>query len=145
MKVLKQRWRSWLVVIALVQVTNTAANPVPNQAVGSPARNALRLNIDMATLTQHFIQPRIIPGWPVIRSETGPLRVAADSDCSLEASLPPPLLRLLPGGANQFPGGFNSRCGPSPFTAHPVCPLRGRKTIGELPESNPHENAFIAL
>jgi hypothetical protein len=27
---------------------------------------------------------------------------------------------LLPGGANQFPGGFNSRCGPPPFTAHPV-------------------------
>jgi hypothetical protein len=25
------------------------------------------------------------------------------------ASLPPPLLRLLPGGANQFPGGFHSR------------------------------------
>jgi hypothetical protein len=22
---------------------------------------------------------------------------------------------LLPGGANQFPGGFNSRCGPPPF------------------------------
>src|SRR5258706_13645402 len=39
------------------------------------------------------------------------------------ASLPPPLLRLLPGGANQFPDGFNSRCGPPPFTAHPVCPL----------------------
>src|SRR5258708_1730998 len=36
------------------------------------------------------------------------------------ASLPPPLLRLLPGGANQFPGGFNSRCGPPPFTAHPI-------------------------
>ena len=36
------------------------------------------------------------------------------------ALLPPPLLRLLPGGANQFPGGFNSRCGPPPFTAHPV-------------------------
>src|ERR1700693_1821985 len=36
------------------------------------------------------------------------------------ASLPPLLLRLLPGGANQFPGGFNSRCGPPPFTAHPV-------------------------
>ena len=39
------------------------------------------------------------------------------------ASLPPPLLRLLPGGANQFPGGFNSRCGPPPFTAHPVTRL----------------------
>src|SRR5258708_33542065 len=39
------------------------------------------------------------------------------------ASLPPPLLRLLPGGANQFPGGFNSRCGPPPFTAHLVTRL----------------------
>jgi len=30
-------------------------------------------------------------------------------------SLPPPLLRLLPGGANQFPGGSVPRCGPAPF------------------------------
>ena len=34
------------------------------------------------------------------------------------ALLPPPPLRLLPGGAIQFPGGFISRCGPVPFTAH---------------------------
>jgi hypothetical protein len=39
-----------LVVIALVQVTNTAANPVPNQDVGNPARSALRLNTDMLPL-----------------------------------------------------------------------------------------------
>ena len=31
------------------------------------------------------------------------------------ALLPPPPLRLLPGGAIQFPGGFISRCGPAPF------------------------------
>ena len=31
------------------------------------------------------------------------------------ASLPPPPLRLLPGGAIQFPGGSSSRCGPAPF------------------------------
>ena len=31
------------------------------------------------------------------------------------ASLPLPPLRLLPGGANQFPGGSVSRCGPAPF------------------------------
>ena len=37
----------------------------------------------------------------------------------LPPSLPPPLLRLLPGGTNQFPGGFNSRCGPSPFHGAP--------------------------
>ena len=29
--------------------------------------------------------------------------------------MPPPPLRLLPGGAIQFPGGFISRCGPAPF------------------------------
>jgi hypothetical protein len=34
------------------------------------------------------------------------------SDCCCLSCLP---LRLLLGGANQFPGGFNSRCGPSPF------------------------------
>ena len=33
-------------------------------------------------------------------------------------SLPPPLLRLLPGGAIQFPGGICTHCGPAPFTAH---------------------------
>jgi hypothetical protein len=31
------------------------------------------------------------------------------------ASLPPPLLRLLPGGANQLPGGTSTRCEPPPF------------------------------
>ena len=31
------------------------------------------------------------------------------------ASFPPPPLRLLPGGANQFPGGTLARSGPVPF------------------------------
>jgi len=31
------------------------------------------------------------------------------------ASLPPPSLRLLPGGANQFPGGTCTHCRPAPF------------------------------
>jgi hypothetical protein len=31
------------------------------------------------------------------------------------ASLPLPLLRLLPGGTNQFPGGTSTLCGPAPF------------------------------
>src|SRR5208337_47461 len=34
------------------------------------------------------------------------------------ASLPPLPPRLLPGGANQFPGGSCTRCSPAPFTAH---------------------------
>jgi len=33
-------------------------------------------------------------------------------------SLPPLLLRLLPGGAIQFPGGTCTHRGPAPFTAH---------------------------
>jgi len=37
------------------------------------------------------------------------------------ASLPPQLLRLLPGGANQFPGGNFTHCWPAPFTAHFRC------------------------
>src|SRR5271170_5791972 len=36
------------------------------------------------------------------------------------ASLPPLLLRLLPGGANQFPGGFTPAVDHRLFTAHPV-------------------------
>src|SRR5215471_19002500 len=32
--------------------------------------------------------------------------------------LPPPPLRLLPGGANQFPGGSCTGWSPAPFTAH---------------------------
>jgi hypothetical protein len=35
------------------------------------------------------------------------------------ASLPPPLLRLLPGGTNQLPGGTCTRCGPTPFHGAP--------------------------
>src|SRR5207249_3624985 len=38
------------------------------------------------------------------------------------ALLPPPPLRLLPGGAIQFPGGFISRCGPAPFHGAPQTP-----------------------
>src|ERR1700730_17705447 len=34
------------------------------------------------------------------------------------ALLPPLPPRLLPGGANQFPGGNCTRCSPAPFTAH---------------------------
>ena len=39
------------------------------------------------------------------------------------ASLPPPLLRLLPGGANQFPDGFTPAADHRLFTAHPVLAL----------------------
>jgi hypothetical protein len=39
--------------------------------------------------------------------------------------LPPPPLRLLPGGTNQFPGGTFTRSGPTLFTAHSKLPLVG--------------------
>jgi hypothetical protein len=42
------------------------------------------------------------------------------------ASLPLPLLRLLPGGANQFPGGSISRCGPAPFHGAQFSPSDGQ-------------------
>ena len=41
------------------------------------------------------------------------------------ALLPPLLLRLLPGGANQFPGGIYTHCGPAPFMAHSNCRFAG--------------------
>ena len=39
------------------------------------------------------------------------------------ALLPPPPLRLLPGGTNQLPGGTFTRSGPALFTAHSKLPL----------------------
>jgi hypothetical protein len=37
---------------------------------------------------------------------------------SSDSFLPPLPPRLLPGGANQFPGGSCTRCSQAPFTAH---------------------------
>lgn len=44
------------------------------------------------------------------------------------ASLLPLLLRLLPGGANQFPGGTSTHCGPAPF--HGARDIRGYRLQG---------------
>jgi hypothetical protein len=54
-----------------------------------------------------------------LRPACSPSRLATLCTEGFSSFVPPPLLRLLPSGANQFPGGFHSRCGPSPFTAHP--------------------------
>ena len=43
------------------------------------------------------------------------LALGCQSGLKTPASSPLPLLRLLPGGANQFPGGTCTRCRPSPF------------------------------
>jgi hypothetical protein len=39
---------------------------------------------------------------------------------------------LLPGGANQFPGGFNSRCGPPPFHGAHGTSVKGQVSLTEL-------------
>lgn len=49
-------------VAALVQVTNTNANPVPNQDVDNPARNVFRLTAE----NYRFQEPRSLQGaWAV--------------------------------------------------------------------------------
>src|ERR1035441_5545572 len=68
--------------------------------------------------------PALSVSWPAQRSlalqpADSPSRLMRPSTPEAPAALlPPPPLRLLPGGAIQFPGGFISRCGPTPFTAH---------------------------
>jgi len=68
--------------------------------------------------------PALSVSWPAQRSlalqpADSPSRLMRPSTPEAPAALlPPPPLRLLPGGAIQFPGGFISRCGPAPFTAH---------------------------
>ncbi len=51
------------------------------------------------------------------------------------ASFPPPPLRLLPGGANQFPGGTFTRSGPTPFHGAREIGRRveNRRSNGSLP------------
>jgi hypothetical protein len=46
------------------------------------------------------------------------------------ASLPPLLLRLLPGGANQFPGGILPAVDQRLFTAHAKVGLAGENKLG---------------
>ena len=67
--------------------------------------------------------PAIIVSGPAQRSLTlwpvrSPSRLATLYTKAPAASLPPPPFRLLPRGANQFPGGSCTRCSPAPFTAH---------------------------
>ena len=62
------------------------------------------------------------------------------------ASLPPPLLRLLPGGANQFPGGFTPAVDHHLFTAHPVCRLTGSWLGTDCrPSESPNWNSRLCV
>src|SRR6266404_4969522 len=79
-----------------------------------------------------FGLPRVLGGSAPASAVSGPARCYCtfglqDSPSRLKrpssseapaASSPPPPLRLLPGGANQFPGGNFTRSGPAPYTAH---------------------------
>src|SRR5665811_492153 len=91
------RWNGFAhycsIVVGLPQITVGSA---PALTVSRPAQRSLAL------------QPADLPG-RLMRPSTPEAPTAL---------LPPPPLRLLPGGAIQFPGGFISRCGPVPFTAH---------------------------
>src|SRR5216684_2335013 len=49
------------------------------------------------------------------------------------ALLSPPPLRLLPGGANQFPGGTFTRSGPALFTAHAKVGLGLNSHVADAP------------
>src|SRR5260370_34567789 len=91
------RWNSFArycsIVVGLPQITVGSA---PALSVSRPAQRSLAL------------QPADSPS-RLMRPSTPEAPTAL---------LPPPPLRLLPGGAIQFPGEFISRCGPVPFTAH---------------------------
>src|SRR6202042_963379 len=55
---------------------------------------------------------------PTLRPAGSRSRQAPFTPRAPTALLPPLPPRLLPGGANQFPGGSCTRCSPAPFTAH---------------------------
>src|SRR5215469_14211647 len=56
-----------------------------------------------------LLSVHVVTTYKLTRSPSRPSTPEASA-----ASLPSPPLRLLPGGANQFPGGTSTRCGPAP-------------------------------
>jgi hypothetical protein len=92
--------------------------------------------------------PALSVSWPAQRSLTlrptdSPSRLMRPSAPEAPtALLPSPPLRLLPGGAIQFPGGFSSRCGPTPFTAHRYPCLQQLNLLWAM-LSNEYSSAFL--
>src|ERR1039458_6629988 len=98
----------------------------------SPIPRQDRWNLVRSNGSINFGLPSIVggsaPALPVsrpaqrlltLRPANSPSRLQRPSTREASAvSFPPLLLRLLPGGANQFPGGICTHCGPAPFTAH---------------------------
>jgi hypothetical protein len=91
----------------------------------SPLLRQVRWNLSARTLPPSSAFPGFKAGRPLHQPFRGLLSVCSTlrpaSPCNPltpkapAASLPPPLLRLLPGGANRFPGWAPTRCGPAPF------------------------------
>src|SRR6266436_8139979 len=106
-----------------------------------------------------FGLPRVLGGSAPASAVSGPARCYCtfglqDSPSRLKrpssseapaASSPPPPLRLLPGGANEFPGGNFTRSGPAPYTAHQQPLARYRLRAGSqgdrLKNRSPPTNA----
>src|ERR1039457_624862 len=98
-------------------------SPLPRQDRWNRFAHKCSINVGLPQITVGSA-PALSVSWPAQRSlalqpADSPSRLMRPSTPEAPAALlPPPPLRLLPGGAIQFPGGFISRCGPTPFTAH---------------------------
>src|ERR1039457_4395750 len=98
-------------------------SPLPRQDLWNRFAHNCSIDVGLPQITVGSA-PALSVSWPAQRSlalqpADSPSRLMRPSTPEAPAALlPPPPLRLLPGGAIQFPGGFISRCGPTPFTAH---------------------------
>src|SRR5499427_10423018 len=92
----------------------------PGRTEGTEFARYCSLDVGLPQITVGSA-PALSVSWPAQRSlalrpTDSPSRLMRPSTPEAPAALlPPPPLRLLPGGAIQFPGGSPSRCGPAPF------------------------------
>src|SRR5215471_9634856 len=94
-------------------------SPLPRQDRGNGFARCCSLDIGLPQITVGSA-PALSVSWPAQRSlalrpTDSPSRLMRPSTSEAPtALLSPPPLRLLPGGAIQFPGGPYSRCGSAP-------------------------------
>src|SRR5215467_11957815 len=102
-------------------------SPLPRQDRGNGFARCCSLDLGLPQITVGSA-PALSVSWPAQRSlalrpTDSPSRLMRPSTSEAPTVLlPPPPLRLLPGGAIQFPGGPYSRCGPAPFHGAPLSP-----------------------
>ena len=100
------------------------SSPIPRQVEGTESLVTAPSSSAFPRLQVGRLVPALPVSGPAQRSLTlqpadSPSRLKRPSTPEAQTALLPPLpFRLLPGGAIQFPGGSDSRCGPVPFTAH---------------------------